>query len=90
VTAVVWYLVRYEGLSFDQALERIRAKRRVANPNVRFEVPLRLASGEEIEEDWLERRILDFCERMRADYGDEIDPQRVRRDLERQGTLPAA
>jgi hypothetical protein len=87
VTAVVWYLVRYHGLSWDQALQRVRAHRTVANPNIRFEIPLRIASGEEIGEEWIERRIAEYGRMNKEAYGVEVDPEEVWDTLAQQGTF---
>lgn len=86
-TAVVWYLVRYQGQSWDQALETVRRARPQANPNPRFEIPLRMAAGEEVTDAWLERRISTFCAWMAEAFGVDMDPDELWRDLERQGTL---
>lgn len=86
VTAVVWFLVRYESMSWDEAMELIRRARTQANPNVRFEVPLRMACGETIDEVWLEERIRVYCEGLRQ-YEIQAEPEEVWADLERQGTL---
>lgn len=87
VTAVIWYFVRYEGKTWDEALDVIRASRTVARPNVRFEVPLRLAAGEELDATWLSDRIQGYCERVLADENVCIEPDEILRDLERQGTM---
>src|SRR5437763_2927100 len=41
--AVIWYFVRYRGYTWEQALALVRARRPVANPDIAFELPLRLA-----------------------------------------------
>lgn len=87
VTAVVWYLVRYQGYSWDRALETVRRARPQANPNPRFEIPLRIAAGEEVTEEWLDHRITTFCAWMTDAFGLDMDPEEVWKDLERQGTL---
>lgn len=87
VTAVVWYLVRYQGYTWERALETVREFRPQANPNPRFEIPLRIAAGEDVTEEWLELRIKAFCARMADVFGLDMDPDEVWNDLERQGTL---
>lgn len=86
VTAVVWYFVRYEGKTWDEAMEIIRASRTAARPNIRFEIPLRLAAGEDIGDEWVAERIRLYCERVYADENFTIEPDEILRDLERQGT----
>ena len=87
VTAVIWYLMRYEGKTWDEALGAIRADREIANPNVRFETALRVASGEAIGEDLIRERIEAWAAKLKATYDLEIDRQQVWEDLDRQGTL---
>ncbi len=87
VTAVVWYLMRYEGMSWDEALQLIRAARPQANPNIRFEIPMRMAGGEDITRDWIANRIEEYCRHLGTIYDVEMDRQEVWKDLERQGTL---
>lgn len=87
VTTVVWYLVRYQGYSWNDAVDLIRSHRTKANPNPRFEIPLRLAAGEAVTREWIEQRLNDFCARMHAEFGVDADPQEIWLDLERQGTL---
>lgn len=86
VTAVVWYLVRYEGYGWTDALDLVRRTRTQANPNPRFEIPLRLTAGEHLTPEWMEERIRTFCAWMEEHHGVDIDPEQVWRDLERQGT----
>jgi hypothetical protein len=86
VTAAVWYFVRYEGKTWDEAMEIIRASRTVARGNIRFEIPLRLAAGEDIAEDWLSERARLYCERVYADENFAVEPHEIMSDLERQGT----
>lgn len=57
VTAVVWYLVRYQNLPWDEAMALVKDRREIANPAVAFEVALRLETGETLSEEWIERRI---------------------------------
>ena len=87
VTAVLWYLIRYQGMSWDDALHQIRIHRTQANPNIRFEIALRVAADEEIGEVWLADRIEQYCRHLENQYGVELDRQDIWRDLERQGTL---
>ena len=75
VAAVVWYLMRYEWLSWDAALARVRASRSTAFPDSRLEAALRTAAGETWNDSWLEGRQEGSVEALRA-------------DLTRQGTLP--
>lgn len=86
VTAVVWYFVRYQGKTWDEAMAVIRASRTVARPNVRFEIPLRLAAGETLSGQWLDERVRWYCERVLADENFTLDPAEILQDLERQGT----
>jgi hypothetical protein len=87
VTAVIWYLIRYEGHTWDEALEMIKAGRTVANPNIRFEIPLRIEGGEELTEEWMEQRILAYCAHQKAQYNVDVDPSEIWDTLDRQGTL---
>lgn len=87
VTATTWYLVRYQGLSWDEALARISAQRPIANPNIRFEIPLRLASGEELSDEWINGRIAEYAARIKAEYDVDVDPEEIWQTLERQGTI---
>lgn len=86
-TAVVWYLVRYEGYDWDEAVALLRASRPQVNPNIRFEIPLRMALGEELTEEWIERRIAEHCNWVEETTGVQLDPAELKADLERQGTL---
>lgn len=87
VTAATWYLVRYGGLAWDDAVALVRARRVVADPNIRFEIPLRLASGETLTDTWLGERLATYC-RGRHDPADVVTKVReIRQDLVRQGTL---
>jgi hypothetical protein len=90
VTAVVWYLMRYHGYSWTDALALVRDRRTQANPNPRFEIPLRLAAGEDLTPAWMEERIRTFCAWMEERYGVDVDPDQIWTDLERQGTLGRA
>jgi len=87
VTAVVWYLVRYEGLTWDEALETIKARRPMVYPNVAFEIPLRLVAGELLTEDWLEERLAGFCDWIEAQFHVKVEPRQIRERLEEQGTV---
>jgi rhodanese-related sulfurtransferase len=87
VTATIWYLMRYRGYTWDDALELIRRARPIAYPNLRFEIPLRMAAGEEFSEETLTERIAAYCQGFLPDYV--VDPEQVRADLEWQGTIPA-
>jgi atypical dual specificity phosphatase len=89
VTAVIWYLMRYEGHAWDDALALVKRHRVRANPNIRFEIPLRLAFGERLSEAWIDERIRAYCQKMLTDFEVEVDPREIRETLERQGTLPA-
>lgn len=93
VTAVIWYLMRYQGLNWDQALALVHRTRPIARPNIRFEITLRLASGEDLSQEWIEDRIAAYCRQELEEYDLVLKPEKVRRDLVRQGTLhgdPAA
>ncbi len=87
VTAVVWYLMKYQGYTWQDAVDLVRSFREQANPNPRFEVPLGAAAGEEITAEWLEARINAYCARMAEEIGIDFDPRQLWEDLERQGTL---
>lgn len=87
-TAAAWYLVRHEGLTWDEALERIQDARPIVNPNVRFEIPLRMATGEHLTSEWIDRRLAEYARRIEQEYDVEVDPQIIRQELEEQGTLP--
>ena len=86
VTATVWYLLRYRGLGWDEAYAMIRDRRSIAFPNPRFELALRVSTGEDIDWDAFERRIEEHCINMR-DYNLDDSREKVLRDLEAQGTL---
>jgi protein-tyrosine phosphatase len=88
VTAAIWYLMRYQGLSWDDALALIREQRTVANPNIRFEIPLRIAAGEDITEEWIAQRIADYGARLKAAYDVDVDANEIWDTLEQQGTIP--
>lgn len=89
VTAVVQYLVRYRGYRWEDALELVRARRDVANPDVRFEIPLRLASREELSQEWIERRVAAWCADTARRFGAAHTPDGIMADLRAQGTIPA-
>ena len=86
-TSVVWYLVRYQGYGWDEAVELLRRSRPQVNPNIRFEIPLRLALGEELTEEWVGRRIAEHCAWVEETTGIRLDEAEIKEDLERQGTL---
>lgn len=89
-TAVTWYLVRYEGYSWDEAVALLKSRRRVVDPNIRFEIALRIAAGEQIDEAWLAERLEEYC--LQRHDGAEL-PQKVREiraDLAQQGSLVGA
>lgn len=87
VTAVIWYLMRYRGYTWDEAVAYIKPLRPVADPNIRFELPLRLASGESLPPGWLEERLREYC--LARHNADELQDKvrELRHDLEKQGTL---
>jgi hypothetical protein len=87
-TTATWYLVRYEGLSWDQALQRVRAGRPQANPTIHFEIPLRLAAGEDLTEEDVERLVDEHIRYTRETQGFELDRQEILNGLRSQGTLP--
>lgn len=87
VTAVIWYLVRYQGFTWDEALATISARRPSVFPNIAFEIPLRLAAGESLSEEWLEERLAAFSARLLAQFEVTVDPEQIRERLEEQGTL---
>jgi protein-tyrosine phosphatase len=86
-TAVVWYLVRYRGMSWDEAHALVRRNRQKARPNIRFEIPLRMSMGETFSDEQLRQMAQAYCDRIWEDEGVAIDPQEIMDDLERQGTL---
>jgi len=86
-TAVAWYLVRYRGMTWDEALATIERVRPIVRPYVSFEVVLRLESGERLTEEWLDQRLAAYAERIRRDLSIEVDPQRYRDELQARGTL---
>jgi hypothetical protein len=90
VTAVVWYLIRYRGYTWSDALSLVRQYRPQANPNPRFEIPLRLTAGENLTQEWMDERIRTFCAWMEVHHQVDVDPEQIWLDLERQGTLPLA
>lgn len=87
VTAVVWYLVLYEGMTWEDAADLVRASRPNARPNIRFELPLRLSVGERFTMEQIERMAERYCERILLDEGVVVEPEEIMADLERQGTL---
>ncbi len=91
-TAVVWYFVRYRGYAWDEALATVKARRPSVNPDISFELPLRLANREPLTPDWIERHIVEYVATYRnlgrSDRGVGIDESFVRAALQRQGTLP--
>lgn len=87
VTAVIWYLMRYQGKTWDEALEFVQAGRTVANPNIRFEMALRVANGEDLADEWIRERIEAYARKLESAYGLPVDRQEIWNDLERQETL---
>jgi hypothetical protein len=91
-TAVVWHQVRYRGSTWDEALAVVKARRPVVNPDISFELPLRLSVGEQLTPAWIEQHIADYIvsyrDLRRSDRGAGIDEAFVRAALQRQGTLP--
>ena len=87
VIAVAWYLVRYEGMSWEEALDLIRVARTQANPNIRFEIPLRLAAGERLTREDVARRIDAWVEVLLEREGIAVPTEEIWETLERQGTL---
>jgi len=87
VTAVTWYLMRYEGYSWDDALRIVRESRQIALPNIRFEAVMRAAGGERIDDHWIESRAREFCALMEP-WGVLDAPERIRNDLTLLGLLP--
>jgi protein-tyrosine phosphatase len=86
-TAVVWYLVKYRGMSWDEAHALVRRNRQHARPNIRFEIPLRMSMGETFTDEQLWEMATAYCNRIREDEQIEVSPQEIMDDLERQGTL---
>jgi len=87
VTAVVWYLVRYRGYRWDDALATVRAVRPQAHPNVRFETVLRMAAGEPVTREHVAAMIDHWHARRLDELGEQVDREEVWADLEQQGTL---
>lgn len=87
VTAVIWYLVRYRGYSWDQALALVRERRPIARPTIWFEIPLRLALGEPLSEAWLEEHMDAYQRHMAEATGADFSVDDIRAHLEQQGTL---
>jgi hypothetical protein len=86
-TAVVWYLVKYRGMSWDEAHALVRQGRQKARPNIRFEIPLRMSMGETFTDEQLRHMAEAYCARIWEDEGVSVPPQEIMDDLERQGTL---
>jgi atypical dual specificity phosphatase len=86
-TAVVWYLVKYRGMSWDEAHALVRRGRQKARPNIRFEIPLRMSMGETFTDEQLWEMATAYCNRILEDEGVVVPPQEIMDDLERQGTL---
>lgn len=86
-TAVVWYLVRFRGMTWEEATALVRAYRLNARPNIRFEIPLRISQGERFTREQVERMAEAYCQRIWLDEEVEVDPKDIIADLERQGTL---
>jgi hypothetical protein len=93
-TAVIWYLIRYQGYAWEDAARLLREKRPVTNPDISFELPLRLLGDEPPDEEWVARRIEEYVEdyraRGRSDRGRNLDTEFVQAALVRQGTLREA
>lgn len=87
VTAVIWYLVRYRGLTWQEAEDTVRARRSIARPTLWFEVPLRLSAGETLDESWLEHRMASYARHMAEATGAQFTRQDMLDGLEAQGTL---
>jgi hypothetical protein len=86
-TAVVWYLVKYRGLSWDDAHALVRRGRQKARPNIRFEIPLRMSMGETFDEEQLRRMAKAYCDTIWQDESLVVEPDEIMDDLQRQGTL---
>lgn len=86
--AIIWYLMRYRGLSWDAAYARVKACHRPSTPDVRLEIPLRLAHGDRLTTTWIAHHVVDFCRRNRTP-GHALEPQAVWAQLARAGALPA-
>lgn len=87
VTAIIWYLVRYRGMTWEQAAETVRARRPIARPTIWFEVPLRLAAGERLDRAWLEERMSAYARHMAEATGAEFTREDMLDGLEAQGSL---
>lgn len=85
VIAVTWYLMRSQGLSWNAAFAQVKAHRRAAFPDIRFELPLRLASGEPRDGDWISERLVAFCRQHHAETGRALDLPALAADLRRYG-----
>lgn len=86
VSAVVYYLMRTQGLSYAAALERVRQARPQAHPNPGFEVALRRRHGEELDNATLHALAEGWRTLLRESYGVEDDEERIWRDMG--GPLP--
>lgn len=86
-TAVCWYLVRYEGMSWDEANALARRGRPKVRPNIRFEIPLRMSLGETFTEEQVRTMAEAYCARIWEDEEVPVSPEEIMEDLERQGTL---
>ena len=85
--AVIWYLMRASALSWDAAYAGVKARHRPSTPDVRLEIPLRLAHGDALTRIWVAHHVADFCRRHRTP-GHPLDPQAVWGQLARAGALP--
>lgn len=85
--AAIWYLMRCWDLSWDAAYARVKARHRPSTPDVRLEIPLRLAHGDRLTTTWIAHHVVDFCRRHRTP-GHALDPQAVWTQLARAGALP--
>lgn len=86
-TAAIWYLMRSTALSWDDAYAHVKAAHRPSTPDVRLEIPLRLACGEALTTTWIAQHVAEFC-RLHRTPGHPLDPQAVWEQLARAGALP--
>lgn len=84
-TTAIWYLVRYHRFSWEEAASLVKERRPVTDPNIRFEVPLRIAAGETISEEWLRRRLDEYCLARHGEADQAGKVREIQRDLAVQG-----
>lgn len=81
VTAVIWYLIRYHGDDWAEALALVRARRPSAYPDIRLEIPLRRSVDPTLDRDWLDRRLFAYCQDQQRLTGILLDWRDLRREF---------